>query len=138
MLIELQKNHCDLLSGMAVMDAVTGELLVESYRHANARWRLSQAGLKASILLGSIFSFLLTRVASGEAAALRSVQSTHLELLRTSTDHVRKWPIDKIQGDWAGYCAGYRTFRWNLTIGITAEKRLLYPMLTKEALSGAI
>ena len=133
---ELQNSHGDLLSGMAAMDTVTSQPVADSYRHSNARWRLSQAGLKASILLGSIFSYLLPRVASGDAAVLRSIQATHLDFLRIATEHVRNWPIDKIQEDWAGYCAGYRAFRWNLATCIAAEKRLLYPMLTKEALSG--
>jgi hypothetical protein len=134
-LTELQNTHSDLMSGMAVMDAVIGQPVADSYRHSNARWRLSQAGLKASILLGSIFSYLLPRVASGDAAVLRSIQATHVDFLRTATEHVRNWPIDKIEEDWAGYCGAYRAFQWNLTTCIAAEKRQLYPMLTKEALS---
>lgn len=137
MLTELQNVHGDLLSGIAVMDTVTGQPVADSYRHANARWRLSQAGLQACLLLGSVFSYLLPRAALGDAAVLRSIQATHLNMLRTSTEHVRNWPIDKIEGDWAGYCSGYRVFRWNLMTGIAAEKRLLYPLLANGALGGS-
>lgn len=129
MLIELKEVHENLLWGLAVMDEVTDEPVADSYRHTSARLRLSQAGLKSSLLLGKILLHLSPRVSAGEAAELRSIKATHLQLLRTSTEHFGCWSADKIQADWTGYCAGYRTFRWNLQAGIATEKRALYPML---------
>ena len=130
MLNELKNAHDDLLSGLTAMDAVTGEPLAERYKHSNARWRLSQGGLKTTMALRTIFAFLKPRVSEADAATIRSLQAAEMKLLRHSSAHVGKWAIAGIEADWTGYCIDYRAFRSILMASISAEKRILYPMLS--------
>jgi hypothetical protein len=126
MLTELKSAHDDLLSGLTAMDAVTSEPLAERHKHSNARWRLSQGGLKTTIALRTIFAFLKPRVSEAEAAAIRTLQAAEMKLLRHSSTHVGKWAIAGIEADWPGYCSDYRAFRSILMASISAEKRILY------------
>ena len=130
MLTELKNAHDDLLSGLTAMDAVTSEPLAERYKHSNARWRLSQGGLKTTIALRNIFAFLKLRVSPAEAAEIRLLQAAEMKLLRHSSAHVGKWAIAGIEADWPGYCSDYRAFRSILMASISAEKRILYPLLS--------
>jgi len=130
MLTELRRAHDDLLSGLTAMDAVTSTPFAERYEHSNARWRLSQGGLKTTIALRSIFAFLKSRVSPAEAEEIRVLQAAEMKLLRHSSAHVAKWAIAGIEADWSGYCIDYRAFRSILTASINSEKRILYPLLS--------
>jgi hypothetical protein len=130
MLTKLKSAHSDLLSGLAAMDAVTSEPLPERYKHGNARWRLSQGGLKTTIALRTIFAFLKSQLSPAEATEIRMLQAVEMKLLRHSSAHVAKWAIAGIEADWSGYCVDYRAFRSILMASINSEKRVLYPLLS--------
>ena len=136
MLTELEKVRGEALMAMCVMDGVTSESHADRYRVSNTRWRLSQAGLKGCTASAIIFQYLLPRMDPKGAEALRLLQGDHLEVLRHSTVHIGKWTLDQIEADWSGYCEAYRAIRWKMTTYISAEKRILYPMLKEESLGG--
>ena len=134
MLSELQEAHEDLQSAMAAMDGVTREPAANRNEYSSARWRLSQASLKRRTLWARIFEHLRPRAAPRDAEGLKSLHAANLETLRHSAAHVGKWTIETIEADWPGYCEASRAIRWNMKAGMGAEKRVLYPLLTDDAL----
>lgn len=133
MLSELQEAHNDVLSLMALLDAVTREPVAERDRYANARWRLSQASLRRRTLVAKIFQHLIPRVGSKDVVTLQSLQSANLEMRHHSAEHVGKWTVHTIEADWLGYCDASRAIRAKMNDCISAEKRILYPLLTNDA-----
>ena len=134
MLSDLQKAHDELVAAMAVMDIVTRADVAERSQYSSARWRLSQASLRRRTLWAAIFQHLRPRVGCRDAADLDWLQTTHLEMLHNSAAHVGKWTVDRIEADWRGYCEASRAIRWKMKAAMGAEKRILYPLLTGDAL----
>jgi hypothetical protein len=136
LLAELQAAHDVLLAAMAVMDAATRGENPERNLYSNARWRLSQASLNRRALWRRIFAHMMAKAGARDAAALQSLQSADVELLQKSAAHVGKWTVDKIEADWRGYCESSRAIRQGMEACIGAEKRVLYPLLKRDAIGG--
>jgi hypothetical protein len=134
LLAEYEKNHAELLSAMAVMDSVTRATLADRNLFSNARWRLSHASFKRRMLWGRIYRRLAPRAGPYQAAALDRIQATDLELIHQSAAHVGKWTTDAVEADWPGYCEASRAIRWKMNAHIGAERRVVYPLLTADAL----
>ena len=134
LLAEYEKNHAELLGAMAVMDSATRAMLADRDLLSSARWRLSNASLRRRMLWGRIYRHLAPRVGPHEAAALDSIQATDIALQQQSAAHVGKWTKNAIEADWTGYCEASRDIRWKMNAHIGAERRVVYPLLTADAL----
>ncbi len=129
MLSQLQKSRDDLLIALAMMDTITSEPVADCYRVSNARWLLSQAGLKGCTAWGNIFHYLLPKVGPRGALALQSLNLAHLDVLANSSSHIGKWTLGAVEADWPGYCKAYRVVRRKMMTCIEAEMRSVHPIL---------
>ena len=121
MLSDLSAVRAELRIAIANMDVVTRKKQADRYQLSSRRMRLSQAGLKGCNAWNAIMKDLPQRVDRDAAESLRSLHQDHLEVLRHSSTHIGKWTLDRIEEDWSGYCAAYKTLRGILLGYIESE-----------------
>jgi hypothetical protein len=135
MLADLRAAHGALAVALAEMEGVTRDSAADRLRYSRARWRLSNASLFRRALWQRIHHALAGCATGAEARTLADLQEADCALLRDSADHVRHWTAGSVEAKWDQYCAASRDMRWKIKAGISAEQRLLYPLL--ERASGA-
>jgi hypothetical protein len=130
-LANLEKVRAEALAAMCLMDVVTSHAVADRCRVSNTRWQLSQAGLRGCTALAAVFQYLTPRVAPHEIKALQSLQRDHLELLKYSSEYIGLWTLDRIQARWPDYCIAFQVIRGRMTTYISAERRIVFPMLKR-------
>ena len=132
-LTELRQAHEFLIAAMEVMDRLTRQSNADPSCFANARWRISQASLARRTLWGAIFRHLLPRANLKDVVELERLATADREMLRYSANHISTWVPGRIDADWEGYCEASRAIRWRMKACLGAERRILYPLLDREA-----
>lgn len=133
LLDKLGNAHEALLCAMEVLDGITREREFNSARFTSARWRISQASLARRTLWGTIFRHLMPRVSGEDAADLQALSQADGEMLRHSANHIANWSPALIEADWGGYCRASRAIRRRMNACIDDERRILYPILKRDA-----
>lgn len=128
-LAELRGAHAQLLESMAALDAITDSPNALDYRQA--RFKLSSTSLSRRMLWQRIFKNLEPSASAAEATALAELHAADFELLRASSDHIAKWPTERIEERWKEYCEASRAIRVKMKSAILAEGRVLYPILER-------
>ena len=102
---ELKEAHESVLGAIGELAELTRGSVPSKGELASVRWRLSAASLSRRLIWGRIHAFLSRRVSDPAVDRdLRHLQETDMRLMRTSTEHVGRWSLEAILGDWAGYC----------------------------------
>lgn len=131
LLDELQDAHDALVRALEEIEAVTREPAANRERFSSARWRLSNASLARRVLWQRIRRSMADCALGADARTLAELHETDRALLRDSAEHVRTWTAAAIEARWDGYCAASRDIRWKMQAAISAERRLLYPLLER-------
>jgi len=126
---ELKAAHANLQSAIDDLDHLTrgpvpGKELLDS-----VRWRISRASLSRRLLWGKIHCDFAPIADESKRAALRHLQEADIRLLRDSAEHVAKWTTETILDDWPAYCRASERMRLKMIEAVSAEKRILYPIL---------
>ncbi len=133
MLAELREAHAGLVVALAEMERVTHDPAADRLRYSRARWRLSNASLARRALWQRIHHALAGCALGADVRTLAELQEADLALLRASADHIRDWTAPAVEAKWEQYCAASRDIRRKMKAGISAEQRLLYPLLERAA-----
>jgi hypothetical protein len=132
LLRELREAHHALVYALREMEAVTSNpAAADRLRCSGARWRLSNASLSRRVLWQRIHRSLSSCVLGADMRTLAELQETDLALLRASAQHVRTWTAAALDERWAEYCAASRDIRWKMKAAMSAEQRMLYPLLER-------
>ena len=131
MLAELREAHAALVVALAEMERVTHDPAADRLRYSRARWRLSNASLARRALWQRIHHSLAGCALGADARTIAELQETDLALLRASADHIREWITPTVEAKLEQYCAASRDIRRKMKAGISAEQRLLYPLLER-------
>lgn len=129
LLEEFGRSHRELIRSMAELDELTRGRLPSKGQIVEARWQISRASLARRTLWNRIYTELSRFVGDAEIADLKGLQEADGALLRASSAHIARWPIDVVMDDWDGYCRASLDIRWKMLACMGAEKRLVYPML---------
>lgn len=133
LLTELREAHDRLLSAMASLDEITRGPLPSKEGIIDARWNISRASLARRTLWNRIHAYLLVRSTGAAAEDLRWLQEGDMLLLRSSTAHVSRWTVQSVMQEWPAYCEASRQIRAKMKAAISAEQRVIYPLLTAGA-----
>ena len=129
LLASLREAHDTLLAAMEVMDQVTRQPVPDRIQFTAGRWRISHASLARRSVWNACFRHLLSVVHPRTAQALDELNREDIELMQLSAAHIARWSADSVERKWPTYCDASRAIRGRMHARITAEKRLLYPLL---------
>ena len=129
LLADYQFAHASLIQAMAELDALTRGSLPSRDRVIDARWSISRASLTRRTLWSRTLTRLSSQASNELEGDLRRLQEIDMALLRASSEHVCKWPIEAVINDWSAYCAASRDIRRKMKAAIDEEKQVLYPAL---------
>jgi hypothetical protein len=125
----MQEAHKSLLQAMSDLDELTRGPLPLKERIIDARWKISRASLARRTLWNAIYAHLSRDPCRDTGNAVHSLQEADTALLRSSSEHIRKWNINTIMQDWPAYCEASKALRLKMKAAIEVEKRLLYMVL---------
>jgi hypothetical protein len=128
---ELREAHLALVAALGEMEAVTRDGAADRLRYSRARWRLSNASLARRALWQGVPRALGDCALDADARIIAGLQQTDLAMLRASADHIRTWTAATVEERWAEYCMASRDIRWKMKAAISAEQRLLCPLLLR-------
>lgn len=129
LLVDLHRAHEDVLGSMEELCRLTRDWLPDEQALGCARWKLGKAGMLRRRLWARILGHLAPTVDRDARDELLRLQKLDIDLLCASTEHIRRWTIESIVGDWQGYCAASRAMRSKMISRMEEEKRVLYPLL---------
>ena len=128
---ELEQAHDELTESLAALDDITSAERPDLARYAHARWRLSSARRRRSMVATKIYSELAQTLAADEVAVIGRMRADDSQRQRASALHVQQWTSERIAADWAGYCAASAPMRAALRDWIDAERAVLIPLLER-------
>ena len=126
---EMEDAHAKLLKAIAVVETLTRGDVPERAQVIEARWGISRASLARRKLWHLIYRNLLSAASDRDRRELKRLYESDMALLRASSEHIARWSILEVMGDWPGYCEASNAIRWKMKAAIGGEKRILYPLL---------
>jgi hypothetical protein len=129
---ELGAAHDAVMVHLQELESLLMRTTIARADLANMRWRLSRASKqRLGLLERRIYPYLLGLVSGVEAQAIRQLQAGARPLLTQTVNHVGTWTIDRIMSDLVGYRCASAAMRATMRARITAERDILYPLLTR-------
>jgi hypothetical protein len=125
----LKEAHRNLRRAIEELEQLTRGPLPSREHLIDVRWRVSEASLARRLLWGRIHAYLSDHGGAAVERSLRTLQEADIRLLRLSAKHVSEWTSEHITDNWLDYCRASEVMRERMTEAMTAEKRLLYPIL---------
>jgi hypothetical protein len=128
---ELEQAHDVLTDSLAALDDITSSQRPDLARYPHARWRLSSARRRRSMVATKIYAELAQALAPDELAVIGRMRADDSQRQRASALHVQQWTSERIAADWAGYCTASAPMRAALRDWIGAERAVLIPLLQR-------
>lgn len=130
----IRQAHADLLAELDNMERVQSAPAPTAEQWANARWKLSRASRTRRNLMESTYALALAAATSPlERDRVDHLRGQDAAMLARSRDHIARWTPDRIEADWAGYCAASRAMRASMAQRVRAEQDILLPLLARLA-----
>lgn len=125
--------HDQLLSELENMEVVQRSPTPERARWTSARWKLSRASRVRRMVLQDCYPIAMQSANIAELTELLVLRAEESPMLARSRAHVDAWPPDRIEQDWAGYCAASAALRSGMKQRVRAEQRIILPVLERIA-----
>jgi hypothetical protein len=125
----MREAHAAVRECLKEMEALTAKRDASPMQFTAARLRISQASLTRRLKLKAICAELGKASAPQALAVSGRLDRLDRDLMLKSTAHVAHWTMERIQSDWAGYCAASHRIRLAMAGELEAEEALLVPLL---------
>lgn len=127
----LQSAHRLIDAAFAELECASSDVRPETQRVDAARLRIGQANLTRRRVVNRVFSHLISLISAEERDMVRDLQRQDEDCSQRVSELVRHWTPDAIADDWDGYRAASRAIRAGIVSVVTAEKELLYRLLSR-------
>jgi hypothetical protein len=131
LLAGLQAAHRQIEATLDEIDSIGGHGVPNAAQFINARLRAGQAILAGRQIAMKVCSHLISLATKNDAEQIRELQRRDGERSGLVSNHVRRWTPDAMRDDWQGYCDASRKMRDGVREIVSAEKKLLYPLLQR-------
>lgn len=132
MLEELQDIHAELREAIAALAEITSQLDPDVEALSAARLRLSRLSRRRRALIEYSILPALKDTAAVDKRAISDLTVETAEQSVRSSEHVSRWTLSVICGDWAGYKRASAEMRREMLRKIEREGRIIYPLLATE------
>jgi hypothetical protein len=129
LLADLRAAHRQIEATLDEIDSIGGHGAPNAAQFINARLRVGQAILASRQIAMNVCSHLISLATKNDAEQIRELQRRDGEQSKLVSNHVRRWTPNAIRDDWQGYCDASRKMREGVREIVSAEKKLLYPLL---------
>lgn len=129
LLARLEAAHDELLSCIGLMERITNAPLPDVEQLTGARFKISRASRARRAIWHEIWARLQTDDEPRVGDTLRELTGLDRKLSAQSSEHVSRWPLQRVLADWQSYQSASLTIRRELTDSVERERCLLYPLL---------
>lgn len=134
MLSQLRHLHDELRSAIAELALVVRQPMLDKDALSSARLRVTKLSRQRRSLIQCTILPSLHDVPRHEAQRINQLVLEAAELAVGSSEHIARWTMAAISGDWTGYQQASAEMRASMLKRIRFEAVVLYPIL--EARSG--
>jgi len=131
-LAAIEKAHGEVEPCLAALDPlIAGRDLPETAQFSATRFRLGRANLARTQVAREACGHLLANGPAGDGEALRDLQRREVEHAQMISEHIQRWPPQRVQTDWQGYRITTRKVLDQVRELIAAERTILLPLLRR-------
>lgn len=133
MLEALKRAHREVRECMETMEALASSPGADKQIYTAARYRISRASMARRSCFNRVRA-ALDSATPVEVEAIEQIARLDRALMANSAQHVGRWSVEAIDGDWGGYCAASRRIRQEMAEELEAEEAMLFPILKRRRL----